>query len=193
MNNHTSRLLPLLALALLAAATFWLEHITRSDEPRADARLRHDPDFIIDNFSIRRYDIHGQLQHTLSARQMRHFPDDDSSEVDQPSIIYQARTPTLELTARQALISADGEEVHLKQEVLLVREASFQRPALHAMTEELRVYPESETAHTDLPVTIINGDNTLYGKGMDADNKQQTYRLNGPAHATLQARSRTRP
>lgn len=191
--SHANRIFPLFALALLAAASFWLEHITRSAEPRADGHLRHDPDFIIDNFSIRRYDPQGHLQHTLSARQMRHYPDDDSSLVDQPAIIYQASMPPLELSARQALISKDGEEVHLKQEVLLVRAAGFQRPALHVMTDELRVHPEAETAHTDTPVTIIDGGNTLHGKGMDADNKRQIYRLNGPTHGTLQARSTARP
>ena len=70
-------------LLLLAGLTLWLER-TSQPENVVSGKTRHDPDYIVNNFTIRRFDAQGKLFQTLSAKEMRHYPDDDSTEADLP-------------------------------------------------------------------------------------------------------------
>lgn len=185
VKHHATSLLPVLFLALLAAATFWLDRAVRLDAPGDDGKHRHDPDFIIDNFTTRRMNLDGSLQQTLQAQNMLHYPDDDSTEVQRPMLIWYGRTPPVKIRSQHAQISKNGEEVHLQDEVHIHQTATPDHPELNITTAELYVYPDKETAHTTTPVTIVNGRSTLQGRGMKADNRQQKYILLGPATGQL--------
>lgn len=185
MKPHATSLLPLLFLALLAAATFWLDRAVRLEAPSNDGKHRHDPDFIIDNFTTRRMNLDGSLQQTLQAQHMQHYPDDDSTEVEQPMLTWYGRTPPVEIRSSRAHVSKNGEEVLLQDNVHIHQAATPDHPELNITTAELYVYPDQETAHTATAVTIVNGRSTLQGHGLEADNRQQKYILLGPAKGQL--------
>lgn len=186
MKISIAPLLPLLLLALLAGGTFWLERASRLDEGVSDGKQRHDPDFVIDNFTTRRYALDGRLQHTLKAASMRHFPDDDTTEVLTPKIFYALRTPPLYIDARRAWVSAEGKEVRLLDDVRMVRAAGIKDPPLIVETAELRVFPDDETARTSTPVKILQGRSQLHGSGLEVDNQTQKFVLLGRVHGSLQ-------
>jgi len=71
--------LPLAALALLVALTFWLNQLVQAPAPRLDGSTRHDPDLIVENFDAQKLTEDGTVQYTLAARKMVHYPDDDSA------------------------------------------------------------------------------------------------------------------
>ena len=54
MKNLGTTLFPLLLLGLLAALTFWLQRTTSFDDPMNRAKARHDPDSIIEHFTVQR-------------------------------------------------------------------------------------------------------------------------------------------
>lgn len=170
---------PLLILVLLVGGSYWLERLSHLDESGNRGHLRHDPDFIIDNFTTRQFGLDGTLQHTLVARQMRHYPDTETSEVDTPSVTYLARQPITHLSAQRAWVSKDGKEIRLFGAVRVVREASQSQPVLTITSDELSVFPDEELARTNTPVTLTRGAGTLHGQALEADNKQQRYRLSG--------------
>lgn len=177
--------LPLLLLTLLAGGTFWLERATQLEDANNHGKLRHDPDFIVDNFTTRRFNPDGSLQHSLTAKKMLHYSDDDTTEVTAPALVYYGRTPPMRLDAKRAWVSKDGKEVLLSDAVRMVRDASAGRPALVVTTAELRAFPDDGVARTSVPVTIVNGRSMLHGSAMEANNRTQIFALLGRAQGTI--------
>lgn len=185
MKASGTTLLPLFLLTLLAGATIWLERATQIDDGGSSSKQRHDPDFIVDNFTTRRFNLDGGLQHSLTAKKMLHYTDDDTTEVTAPALTYYARVPPTRLTALQAWVSKDGKEVRLANDVRIVREASADRPELVVTTTELRVFPDDEFARADVPVTIVNGQSVVHGTAMEANNRSQIFTLMGRVQGTI--------
>ena len=108
MKNPGTTLFPLLLLGLLAGLTFWLERMASLDDPDRRAKARHDPDAIIEHFNIQRYDAAGELQNSLTADKLVHFPDDDSTEVSHPSLTYHQGSRPTQIGASRAWLRRDG-------------------------------------------------------------------------------------
>ena len=62
LQRNVQQALPLLILILLVGLTMWLERATRVDDRPSSGKLRHDPDVIVDNFTVRRFDPSGQVR-----------------------------------------------------------------------------------------------------------------------------------
>jgi lipopolysaccharide export system protein LptC len=193
MRATSAALLPLALLTLLAGATFWLERATKVDDGSMSGKSRHDPDFIIDKFTTRRFNLDGGLQHSLTAQKMTHYADDDTTEVALPALTYFAHQPPTQLNARQAWISTDGKEVRLTNEVRMVRPASRDQAELVVTSSELSIFPDDEKALTDKPVTIASGRSLLNGKGLEADNRTHIFTLLGRAQGTIYKTTRQTP
>lgn len=181
LARSSPSLFPLLLLGLLAGMTYWLELTSRDSGSGRDGRLRHDPDYLVEDFVIRRYGPDGNLQHTLHAALMKHFPDDDSTVVSKPSLIYHRQPPT-HVSAREALIDGKGEHIQLREEVRVTRAGLAGKADTVLLTSRLDAYPEEEFARNDEPVTITQGLSQVTGSGMQANNKTGVYVLEGPVH-----------
>ncbi len=179
-DNMATSLFPLLLAGLLAALTFWLEQAARPPLTGMDGKTRHDPDYIIDNFTVRRFGPDGVLQHTLHADHMRHFPDDDSTLVLKPTLTYH-RTPTTNVSAQKAYLDSGAKHIKLVDDVVIAR-AGIGRPETVLTTQMLDTVPDAETASTDTPVTIAQGQSNVRGSGLRADNKIDQYVLTGPVN-----------
>lgn len=184
MRMHSAHLLPLILMTLLAALTFWLERASRVESDGID-KMRHDPDFVVDNFTLRRFKLDGNLQHSMFAKQMLHYPDDDSTSVIDPALTFFGNPLPIRLSAQQARISKDGRQVRLSNDVRVMREASADSPALLVTTSEMVVYPEDEIARSSVPVSITQGHSVIHGSGMEVDNRNQSFTLLGPAQGTI--------
>lgn len=193
MRPTSATLLPLALLTLLAGATFWLERATKVDGGSMSGNTRHDPDFIIDKFTTRRFNLDGGLQHSLTAQKMMHYADDDTTEVALPAVTYFAHQPPTQLNARQAWVSKDGKEVRLFNDVRMVRAASGDKPELVVSGSELSILPDDEIARTDMPVTIANGRSLLHGNGLEADNRTHIFILLGRAQGTIYKKTGQKP
>ena len=100
MKNWGSALFPLTLLLTLAALTFWLRYASELPDARRDGKYRHDPDYIINNATLRKLDNTGQLTYTLKSPEIRHYPDDDSTELRLPILIHQSpKKPTITMSA----------------------------------------------------------------------------------------------
>ncbi len=184
MKAPSVTLLPLVLLTLLAGVTFWLERTTQFGAS-SQGKALHNPDFFVDNFVVRRYNLAGDVQHTLTAKQMRHYPDDDTTEVDAPNLTYHDQPQPTRISARQAWISKDGKELRLIDDVRILRAASPGNPELRVTTSELSVLPDSEQASTHKPVTIVNGRSEIHGNGLKADNRARLYTMHGRVQGTI--------
>lgn len=183
-SNTTTGLFPVVLMALLAGLTFWLDRATQPQDDSRSGKHRHDPDFIVDNFQVRRFAADGVLQHTLVAKKMLHYADDESTEVAAPRLTYH-RTPLLNVTSRTAWLDKDGKHVRLNGEVHIVRDAVGDKPPTEMHTSVLHAVPDDEFAHTDAPVKITQGLTVLNGTGMESNNKTQISVLFGRTNGII--------
>lgn len=182
MKNWGSALFPLSLLLALAGLTFWLRHAIELPEERKDGKNRHDADYVIDQPRLRKLDKTGRLQYTLDAVEIRHFPDDDTTDVTKPKLAYLHPTrPSVTTSAERAHVSEDGNQVVFYENVQIERAATPTQETMLATMSELTVRPEDEKAFTKSPVLMTQGKSWLKGVGMHADQKTQTYVLESQA------------
>ena len=189
MKQWGSALFPLSVLFVLAALTFWLRYVTEMPEPRRDGKYRHDPDYIVSDSTLRKIDPTGRLQYTLQSAEIRHYPDDDSTEMTRPNIrhLYPKRPP-LTMSADHGWVSKDGEQVNLIGNVRIHREGSAKEPPMTATMPDLTAFPDDERAFTRSPVLITRGNSWLKGIGLQVDQRNQTYVLESQAKASLESK-----
>jgi lipopolysaccharide export system protein LptC len=184
MRPSGASLFPLGIVAMLAALTFWLQRAVLFGEAPFTGKTRHDPDFIVDNFSVRHFDAHGALGDSGSAVRMVHYGDDDSTEITAPDITLQ-RQPALHITAQKAWMSKDGKEVRMEGGVRAVRSADAGAAEAVVTTDVMYVYPDDDLARSDTPVTMTQGKSVVTGSGFEADSKKQLFTLRGRVHGTI--------
>lgn len=193
MKNWGSALFPLSLLLTLAALTFWLRYASELPDARRDGKYRHDPDYIVNDATLRKLDNTGQLVYTLKAPEIRHYPDDDSSEVSQPHLVHlNPKKPTLTMNADTAHISSKGEQVDLHGNVRVHRAATAKDAEMILTTPQLTVLPDEEKAYTKHPVLITQGNSWIKGIGLRMDNRAQTYLLEAQARASLESRQQSK-
>ena len=189
MKRWGSALFPLSLLLVLTGLTFWLRYATELPQTKHDGKLRHDPDYIVTDAILRKIDLTGRLKYTLSATDIRHYPDDESTDMLKPNLVhFQPRKPPVTMSAERGHISKDGEKVDLYDNVRIRRSASAQYEELTAYTPELTVLPDVEKAFTKSPVLITQGKSWMKGVGMQVDNRAQTYLLESQAVAVLESK-----
>jgi lipopolysaccharide export system protein LptC len=190
MKQWGSALFPLSLLAALAVLSFWLRYATELPDERRDGKHRHDPDFIIHDSVLRKLDSSGQLQYTLNSAVIRHYPDDDSTDMSKPHLIYQYPTrPSVTIRAERGHATKEGEQVDLYENVHLTRAATAKDEEMNGYTDQLTVFPDDEKAFTKSPVLITKGQSWLKGVGMQVDSRAQTYVLESQAFAVLESKS----
>lgn len=176
--------LPLLPLLLLLAATYWLSQQVQP-LPQVQSQLRHDVDYVVDNFSAITLNQEGKPRFTLAADRLWHYPDDDTTHLQMPRItsLYSDRPPTL-TSAQTGKISSKGDDVFLYDEVRVLRPAIDGVGEQRFATDYLHVVPDRDWAETDQAVTMTNQNNTLRAVGMELDNKARTVKLLSRVRAT---------
>ncbi|MBS3916396.1 MAG: LPS export ABC transporter periplasmic protein LptC [Sulfuritalea sp.] len=183
-------LFPIALLTLLVGLTFWLQRATEVKDNFNDSKLRHDPDYFAENFTVRRFTASGGLQSTLAARKMVHYPDDDTTVVDEPRLSFFRGDRPTHLTAKQGLIGPDAQEIALVGNVRGVRAATPTDAEIVYTSSHLTVYPDEEVARTSAAVTITQGASIVRGVGMEADNKTQIYKLLSQVNSTIEKKQR---
>jgi len=78
-------------MASLALLTFYLERSVRDEDSHPSMR-RHDPDYLVANFTTTTYNQEGAAESILSAARMIHYPDDDSTELTAPRVVQSKPT-----------------------------------------------------------------------------------------------------
>jgi lipopolysaccharide export system protein LptC len=184
MRLPTTRLFPLGLMLALAALTFYLDR-TVNEEDSHPALRRHDPDYLVVNFTTTTYNRDGAAESTLSAAKMVHYPDDDSTELVAPRVVQtKPDEPKITVRADRGQLSRDGDEIFLYDNVVLDREAGAGRTAARLTTEFLHVVRDRSLVRTDREVKIVEDSRALSGRGMEYNNETR--------HFTLQAEVRGR-
>ena len=187
MNDRLGGLFPLTLLALLAGLTFWLERAAQPRGAPPAGVIRHEPDYIVQGLSAVRMDPQGQVQHTLRATRMTHYPDDDVTLLEEPKFVTydQGRAP-ITVTSREASVSGNGENVYFQKDVRVVRAPVANQGELVLETEYLHVIPDNKIAKTDRPVTIRNAAALVTASGLELNSETRILKLQGRVRGTYE-------
>jgi lipopolysaccharide export system protein LptC len=186
----TSNMLPLLLALFLGALSLWLRYAVESVGPAEAARLRHDPDSVVDNFTLTRLNEAGRANYVLDARRMLHYPDDDSTHLEAPRFLKRGEGPAVSVTADRGALTQDGSEANFYGNVLLVREGAGDRGELRVRTASLQVLAEGDRVRTQAQVTITEGRSVISGVGMELDKRTRLFTILSDARGSFEPTGR---
>lgn len=194
LRETVSSYLPLLLMALLALATWWLVKNSPGPLAAADEQpLSREPDYTMTEFALERFDAAGKLKLRIEGQRLRHYPDTDRIEIDEARIRAIAPDGRVTLArARQALGSGDGSEMQLLGGAE-VTSTDATGAALRMQGEFLHGFVLLEQVKSHLPVLVRVGSTELQGAGLDYDHAAQRLELKGPLRARLAPRAGVRP
>jgi lipopolysaccharide export system protein LptC len=183
--------LPLVLMALLALATWWLVKNTplyQGDKPVVAPR--HIPDYTMRQFTVQRFAVDGSLRLQIEGDELRHYPDTDTLEMDNARVRSIAPDGHVTVaTARSALSNGDASEVQLTGQAHVVREAytvgNRVEDEIDFKGEFLHAFLRTEQVRSHLPVTITRGGTQLQGSAMTYDNLSRVAQFNGRVKATF--------
>lgn len=178
MMDRITAWFPIMALVLLAAVTLWLDRQVRPPERPGDGNARHDPDYVIENISATRIGADGNPRYTLNARRVTHYPDDDSTHLDAPRLVrFATDLAPVTMSSRTALVSSNGQDVYLMDDVKVVRAPYAEHSELVLDTTYLHVVPDDDIAQTDKPVRIHDANTLISSVGLEFNNATRILKL----------------
>jgi lipopolysaccharide export system protein LptC len=161
-----------LVLVLIASATWLLyESPAPAERPTAQATPQpgHQVDYYLRGLQTTSMGSDGKPARTLRAAQVKHFQDDDTTELVEPELtVYQGDQPPWKVRAASGWVSADGSLVLLNDDVLIEREAGTQNQPISISTRNLRVQPREDYAETDEKVRVRSHRDRIDATGMQA-------------------------
>jgi lipopolysaccharide export system protein LptC len=182
--------LPLLIMAGLALATYWLVHATpQTGTPVAQTLPTHDPDYFMQGFSMRTFDPQGRVRSEVNGEKARHFPDTQSLEIDAIHIkSYDDKGHLTIATANRGLTNEDASEVQLIGSARVVRESAHATTASERTEyrgEFLHAFMNTERITSHKPVLISRGKDWFSADSLDYDNVEQVFQLQGHVRGVL--------
>ncbi|MBP7565756.1 MAG: LPS export ABC transporter periplasmic protein LptC [Burkholderiaceae bacterium] len=191
--------LPVLLMALLALGTYWLARNAPAPlQPEVQREVQHEPDYFMRRFAVKTFDGGGQLKSEVFGSEARHYPDTDTLEIDRARIraVSPAGVVTT-ATADRALTNADGSEVQLIGNAVVVREAATGRdgqaqPRLEFRGEFLHAFLDTERVRSHKPVTLTRGSDRFTADSLDYDNLDRQVQLQGRVRGMLMPRQGAR-
>ncbi|MGD9773384.1 LPS export ABC transporter periplasmic protein LptC [Diaphorobacter sp.] len=184
--------LPVVLMGLLALGTWWLvRNAPKPQQPVQERIVGHEPDYFMRDFAVKSFDATGRLQSEIRGALVQHFADTDTLEIDQArmrSVNAQGRVTTA--TANRAISNADGTEVQLFGNAVVIREPVARTqgqplPRLELRGEFLHAWVNEERVRSSQPVTLRRGADTFTADQMDYDNLDQVMNLRGRVRGTL--------
>jgi len=184
--------LPIILTAALALGTYWLvRNAPKLLEPAAKEAPTHEPDYFMRGFVIKNFLPNGELRTELSGKEGRHYPDNDTMEVDQ--VRLRSISPeglTTRASAIRGLSNGDATEVQLFGDAVVVREAATSAdgkvlPRLEFRGEFLHAFTDTERVLSHKPVTLTRGSDKFTGDSLDYDSLTGIANLQGRVHGLL--------
>lgn len=184
--------LPLAFMALLALGTYWLVRSTpTADSPAVQRAVGHDPDYFMQDFSVRTFDAAGRIRTEVLGEKARHYPDTLWLEIDRIRIrSFDEKGRLTTATANRGLTNEDSSEVQLLGDAIVVREAEAATkanaaPRMEYRGEFLHAFLNTEKVKSHKPVELLRGNDHFTANSLDFDNVEQVLQLHGRVRGTL--------
>lgn len=159
-------------LLVLATAGYYWGGFGKEQNLINNADAQHLPDYVVTGIQGLQVNEQGQIERTLTADKLAHFPQADRSVVEQPSMtLYQDGQPAWQVTAQLATAINNNRQLELSQQVIGKR---LQGPALSLETDALHADQEAQTLNTSRPVLVRSVQGQISSNGLNANLKEGT-------------------
>ncbi|QDC50578.1 LPS export ABC transporter periplasmic protein LptC [Candidatus Methylopumilus universalis] len=181
MINRFSVLFPIFFAAILAFISYWVQVSVENESEKRGNKLSNSPDYFLTNFKTIQTESNGSIHFILSANEMTHFAQDDTTRLKKPLFIrYKNNLPSSKIEGRIGLVSTNGEEVQIIDNVKVIRLETETKPKMELFTDQLTVLPNKDQAFTKRPVRITQDPKTVVNAiGMNYDKKNGIMTLLG--------------
>lgn len=171
-------LLPVLVAVGLALLSYaWLQRIAALDDG-AGGPLTRRPDYWMDGVSRTLLDANGEVEAVLDATRMTHYPDDDSTALEQPRLaLYNGPGSPWRVNAESGWISGDGSVVRLDGAVEIFRLDADGRRRFEILTSDVRLLPRERYAETEAPAVMTGPSTQTHAIGLRANLSRNRLQL----------------
>jgi lipopolysaccharide export system protein LptC len=179
MINRFSVLFPIFFAAILAFISYWVQISVQNESEKIGNKLSNSPDYFLTNFKTTQTESDGSIRFILSANEMTHFAQDDTTRLKKPLFIrYKNNAPSSQIEGGVGLVSSDGEEVQVIDNVKVARLETETKPKMELFTDQLTLLPNKDQAFTKRPVHITQDPKTVVNAiGMRYDKKNGVMTL----------------
>ncbi len=184
--------LPVAFMALLALGTYWLVRSAPPvSGPLVEKPLSHEPDYFMEEFSVRTFDSVGRIRTEVVGEKARHYPDTQWMEIDSIRIrSFDEKGRLTTATANRGLTNEDSSEVQLLGNAVVVREAEAgsraeAAPRMEYRGEFLHAFMKTEQVKSHKPVELLRGNDRFTADSLDFDNVDQVLQLHGRVRGIL--------
>ena len=179
--------LPLILFGLLALGSWWLvRSMPELLPPSTDKLLRVEPDYRLEKFNVKSFDISGRLTREVSGQSATHFPAKQELHIQNIWIFAENDMGTrLQAQARQGVSKETEQQVDLSGDVLAVRAADRQGPRMTLKGEAITALMDQERLVSSVPVEIVRGGDVFTAETMNFDTRHGLYELQGRVKSVL--------
>jgi len=186
--------LPLLMVAVLALGSYWMVRSAPGADTGELPRPPDDtPDYLIEGFTVQKFDASGRLNALLQGASAQRLPDAPWIEIQKFTFLStDAQGRIKRASADQGLSSQDNNEFQLSGHALMVREAhpTGDYPRLEIRGDFLHVWTEPEKVESDKPVQLVHGKHRIRADSLQYDGTTRTLQMDGRVQAILVSENR---
>ncbi|SEL76493.1 lipopolysaccharide export system protein LptC [Roseateles sp. YR242] len=195
LQSFLASYVPLLLMAALAGFTWWLIKSTpQMETPREKAPVRHEPDYRMQGFELERFSSDGRLLARILGHELRHYPDNDTVEIDVPELrAYGEKGELLIAQARRAISNGDGSEIQLLGDVKLHRYPNgdpASAPDLELYGEFLHAFVPDQKMRSHLPARVVGLGGEMQVRSFEYNNLTGLLSFSGGGKAQFNAQPR---
>jgi lipopolysaccharide export system protein LptC len=184
-GGHQVHWMPLALVALLALLGAWLNQLTLQPAVVDDGGFAHEPDTIVKGFNARAFNRDGLPIHQLSADQLMHYMDDDTTVLEAPRFsLLETTGARTQVKAQRGQVSSHGEHVHFLGDVHVTRQERGTQAPMTLQTEYLWITPDEGIMQTDKPVTLTQGRTIITAGKLLVNEQTKEVSLSGGVHGS---------
>ena len=174
-------------LVFIAAGTAWLLDKLAGGDIAREKRSEHYPDYYMENFVTTTMEQDGTPKNKLYADYMAHYPDDDTTELDNPRLeVYRQDGLPVMIVSEKGWVTSDNEVILLTGNVTLWQNNEDGSRKLEIKTRDVKVLAEQEYAETDQPAQLVGNRTVINSTGVRAYFKENRVELLSNVHTTIQ-------
>lgn len=179
--------LPLLMVAMLALGSYWMVRSAPGVDTGELPRPPDDtPDYLIEGFTVQKFDANGRLSALLQGASAQRLPDAPWIEIQKFTFRSTDGQGQGKLaSADQGLSNPDNNEFQLSGNARMVREAhpAGDYPRLEIRGDFLHVWTEPEKVESDRPVQIVHGKHRIRADSLQYDGTTRALQMDGRVQA----------
>ena len=179
--------LPLLMVAMLALGSYWMVRSAPGVDTGELPRPPDDtPDYLIEGFTVQKFDANGRLSALLQGASAQRLPDAPWIEIQKFTFrSTDAQGQGKLASADQGLSNPDNNEFQLSGNARMVREAhpAGDYPRLEIRGDFLHVWTEPEKVESDRPVQIVHGKHRIRADSVRYDGTTRALQMDGRVQA----------